>query len=673
MEKEIRIALLGQPNSGKSTLFNTLTGSRQHVGNWPGKTVEKKEGTFIHNGQYFTAIDLPGSYSLSANSSEEIITRDTIATGDVDLVCILADASQLERNLFMLADYAGIQTPVMLVLTMMDIAADQGKTIDIEKLSANLNIPVAGVIAPEKKSFDDFFAKLESALANPPVLEASDLFARFEKSEANVLYAEAMSLVPADGIDRLSKEWLAVKLLEQDEVVAEKISARSDQAHVQEFLKKCAQGAILSSDCKFDWIENLIQGVADKTKEPSRLLTKFDRLAIHPFWGKPLAVGIIILGLIGSMLAAAPLMGLAALIPPVLGGAIDALIGIGLPAAIGLFLKSTLVTALMWTISMLGFVFGINLVFGLIEEVGYMARVSYAFDGTMSKLGLQGKSVMPMLISVGCTIGGAAGSRVVDSWGQRILTIALVWAVPCGATFAVIPTLASAFFGWGSILVMVFLFAIMFVHIAITAKIFGRILVPEHERTGLIMELPPYHKPRWGYMFRITLNRVADVFKKAFRVVITVSVVFFFLAYSKEGDVAGSLLYKFGAGIEPVTRIFGLGWETFIAFVASMVSKEAVLGVLSAIFAGSGNIFDSTIGKSAADANFGAIVANAISKPEALAFMVAVTFNVPCAVALSSTYQESHSLKWTVRIALYYIATALVLAMITYHAANLFF
>ena len=233
---------------------------------------------------------------------------------------------------------------------------------------------------------------------------------------------------------------------------------------------------------------------------------------------------------------------------------------------------------------MLGFVFGVNLVFGLIEEIGYMARVSYVFDNAMYKLGLQGKSVMPMLISVGCTIGGAAGTRVVDSWGQRILTIALVWAVPCGATFAVIPTLASAFFGWGSILVMLLLFAIMFVHIFITAKIFGRTLNPVKERTGLIMELPPYHKPRWGAMFRMTLNRVWEVFKKAFAVVFIVSVIFYFMSYSSDGNVEGSFLYLIGKAIEPVTRIFGLGWQTFLAFVASMVSKEAVLGVLSAIF-----------------------------------------------------------------------------------------
>ena len=258
-----------------------------------------------------------------------------------------------------------------------------------------------------------------------------------------------------------------------------------------------------------------MDGVIVKTKELSRLLTRFDRAAIHPFWGKPIAIGLIILSLIGSMIVAAPIMGLSALIPPLLGGLVEKLAGLGVAESLISFIKSTLVLSLSWTLSMLGFVFGVNLVFGLIEEIGYMARVSYVFDNAMYKLGLQGKSVMPMLISVGCTIGGAAGTRVVDSWGQRILTIALVWAVPCGATFAVIPTLASAFFGWGSILVMLLLFAIMFVHIFITAKIFGRTLNPVKERTGLIMELPPYHKPRWGAMFRMTLNRVWEVFKKA--------------------------------------------------------------------------------------------------------------------------------------------------------------
>ena len=673
MADEIKIALLGQPNSGKSTLFNTLTGAHQHVGNWPGKTVEKKEGYFVHGSRKYLVSDLPGSYGLSANSDEEVITRDAIAAEDADLVCVLADASQLERNLFMLADIAGIRTPLLLVLTMIDVAEDQGKKVDVGLLAKRLNIPVTAIVAPDKKTYGDFFEKLDQALNHPSPLDTTALFRLFSEGESKALYAEALELVPETGIDRFSKEWLAIKLLEQDEVVSAKIAVKTGPEPVRKFIAAAKDGALYAGDCKFAWIETVLDGVVVKTKEPSKLLTRFDRAAIHRFWGKPIAIGIIILGLIVSMIAAAPFMGVAALIPSSLGSLIGRLTDFGVSQDLISFINSTVVLALSWTISMLGFVFGINLVFGLIEEIGYMARVSYVFDHTMSKLGLQGKSVMPMLISVGCTIGGAAGTRVVDSWGQRILTIALVWAVPCGATFAVIPTLATAFFGWGGILVMVLLFLIMFVHIFITAKIFGRTLSPVAERTGLIMELPPYHKPRWGAMFMMTLNRVWEIFKKAFAIVFIVSVLFYFMSYSASGDVEGSFLYRVGRTIEPVTKVFGLSWRTFLAFVASMVSKEAVLGVLSAIFAGSGNIFASTVGTAKADANLASLVTSGISKPEALAFMVAVTFNVPCLMALSSTYQESHSLSWTLKIALYYIATALILSMITYHAASLFF
>ena len=386
-----------------------------------------------------------------------------------------------------------------------------------------------------------------------------------------------------------------------------------------------------------------------------------------------MAVGIMLLSLIGSMVVAMPIMVLGGTLPGILNGALTAgLSAAGVSAGIVHFIESTFVTAIGWVISMLGFVFGINLVFGLVEEVGYMARVSYAFDGTMGRLGLQGKAIMPILTGFGCTIGGAAGTRVMDTWGQRLLTMAVVWAVPCGATFAVIPTLATAFFGWGGMLVMVLIFAIMFVHILITAKIFGKKLNPKEDRAGLIMELPPYHKPRWGFLFRQAANRVWGIFKKAFSVEIIVCVLFYFLSYSSTG-IEGSLLYKLGVWIEPVTKFFGMGWQTFVSFIASMVSKEAVLGVLSAIFANSGSIFDSTSGTAAAVGNVGELASTAISQAEALAFMIAVTFNVSCLQAVVSTYQESHSLKWTLRIAVYYIGTALVLSCAVYHVAALIF
>lgn len=676
MAAAIKLALLGQPNSGKSTIFNTLTGAHQHVGNWPGKTVERKEGEFTYNGQPYVLADLPGSYSLSANSDEERVTRDFIARGEADLVLILADASQLERSLFMLADYAGITTPAMLVVTMMDVARDQGKKIDLAGLEKRLGIPVVGVVAPDKKTYEGFFAALEPALRNKRAPDASRLYEIYAQGKKRADYQEAWALA---GKKRgpLSREWLAAKLMEQDGAVSELLASgqgAAQKVRLRDFVETQEAGALYTSDCKFTWVEELLQGLTEKERSSAELLTKFDRLALSRRWGKPLAIGIVLLGLIASFVVAAPIMGLGGLFPPLLNPLVDKLAGAGLPPPVLAFIKGTFVNALYWTVNMLGFVFGINFVFGLIEEVGYMARVSYAFDGSMGRLGLQGKSIMPLLISVGCTIGGAAGTRVIDSWGQRLLTITLAWAVPCGATFAVIPTLAAGFFGWqGGIGVMLLIFAIMLVHIRITAWLFGRKLTPEERRHGLIMELPPYHKPRWGMIFRQTINRVWGIFKKAIVVVVLISALFFFLSYSPDGGVKGSVLYNVGVVIEPVTRFFGMGWQTFMAFVSSMISKEAVLGVMSAIFTESGNIFDSTLGTAAANTDIAAVLAGAISKPEALAFMIAVTFNVPCLMAVASTYQESHSAKWTATIAAYYIVSALILASIVYHVAALFF
>lgn len=670
MANERKIALLGQPNSGKSTVFNTLTGAHQHVGNWPGKTVEKVEGEFTRNGVKYLVADLPGTYSLSANSDEEIVTRDYIASGGAELTCILADASQLERSLFMLADYAGINTPAMLVLTMTDVSKAQGKSVDAEKLSQKLGIPVVSMVAPDKKSYGSFYQALEESMKAPKRLSANALTALYESGGQKAAYEKALSLVPADGIDQYSPAWLAAKLLEGDSVVAHKVSAVSDKEAVKAFLAGNPDGSLYTSDCKFAWIENILSGVVTKTKKDSQLLTRFDRAAISKRWGKAIAIGIVLLGIILSMVVAAPIMTVGGQIPTLLYPLVES---IGLPAWLTSFINGTIVTALGWVFSMAGFVFGINLVFGLLEEVGYMARVSYVFDNTMNKLGLQGKSIMPMLVSFGCTIGGAAGTRVIDSYGQRILTIALAWAVPCGATFAVIPALASSIFGgMGAIGVMLLIFAIMFLHIMITAKIFGRKLSSVEDRTGLIMELPPYHKPRWGSLLRTTVVRAWDVFKKAFVVVVVVAAVFWALTYSGSGDMTGSVLYKFGKAIEPVTKFFGMGWQTFLAFVSSMISKEAVLGVTSVLFTGAGSIWEATA-TGAADANIGQIIAASISKPEALAFILAVNFNVPCLMALNATLHETHSAKWTVRIALYYIATALIISCLTYHIAGLFF
>lgn len=670
MSEVISIALLGQPNAGKSTLFNALTGLHQHVGNWPGKTVEQKEGHFTHDGKFYTVADLPGSYSLSANSDEEVITRNFIASGKADVVCILADSSQLQRSLFMTADYAGITVPCFLVLNMEDVARDQGKKIDASQIEKKLGVPVIFISATEKKDYNDFYEALERAVNEKTVLNASSLEKRLEKIAG---FNEIKALIPDDMVPGYSPMWIASKALESDPVVIAEIRNKLPEDSVKKILeyKEAVQGAVETGSAKFDWIDEITEGSETKTKGGFKL-SKLDRLYTHRIWGKPAVVLTILLGLLFSFVPAWPLMELGTLVGNIKAPVGSALLNIGCPEFIVMIVCNVVIQSFSFIFQMLGFVFGITLVFGLLEEAGVMARISYVFDNTMGKLGLQGKSVMPFLVSFGCTMGGAAGTRVIDNWGQKVLTIALAWAVPCGATWSVVPMLSTIFFGPGAVLVIVVILLTMILHMWVTAMIFGRKLVKQEDRYGMIMELPPYHKPRWGALFRYVFGRTKDTFFRVTKVVLLVCFIFWLLSYNFTPG-GTSILYKIGIAIEPVTKLFGLKWQLFMAFVASSIGKEGALGVISALFTGgdfSGAFFDAMSGGGAAS-NLSEILLANVSKPEALAFIFAITFNMPCIVALAATYQEVHSVKWTASIAVYYTVVALLLSALVYHIGML--
>ncbi len=659
------IALLGQPNSGKSTLFNALTGMRQHVGNWPGKTVEKKEGSFTHGGKEYKVADLPGSYSLSANSDEEVITRDFIASGEADVVCILADSSQLQRSLFMLADYAGINAPCFLLLNMADVAADQGKTIDAKEIEKKLGIPVIPFSATDVKSYDIFYSTLEKAVKSGTKLDLSKLAKQYDSIQG---YREIVDLIPEGTIPGYSSMWLAVKVLEDDKVVCAKLknAVDADTYKKIEEAKKNAKGAVATGGCKFEWIDEVL-GDAVKAKKTSVSLSKLDRIYTNKVWGKVAVILTVLFGLIASFIPALPLMGVGSAVLAIKAPLTSALYSIGCPEFIILILGDVVIQSFSYIFKMLGFVFGVTLVFGLLEEVGVMARISYVFDNTMGKLGLQGKSVMPFLVSFGCTMGGAAGARVIDNWGQKVLTIALAWAVPCGAAWATIPMLSSIFFGPGAVGVIAAILLTMFAHMWITAKVFGASLVKKEDRFGMIMELPPYHKPKWGALFRYVMGRTKETFFRVTKVILLVCGIFWLLSYSPSGN--NGILVKLGLAIEPVTKVFGMPWQLFLSYVASAVGKEGAIGVISALYNGGsfGTAFTEAMNGAGAAANLNEILLSNVSKPEALAFIFAMTFNMPCVVALAATYQETHSAKWTAKIVGYYTVVSLILAFIAYH------
>ena len=610
------IALLGQPNSGKSTVYNALTGSRQHVGNWPGKTVEKNDGFYTCNGTRYTVTDLPGSYGLSGNSDEEIITADFIKADQADLVCILVDASQLERSMYMVAEFAQLNKPAVLLLNMMDVAKAQKKEIDHKLLQKRLGIPVLPFTAAESKGYDELKALLAKELVSPHKLAS-------------------VPEIPAGG-----------------DVQTE-------------------------SEAKYRWIQSVLAGVTHSEQKHFEL-SKRDKRLLSPIRGKFACFGTILVGFLAAMIICFPLMGIGSMIPQFLNKPIaDLLNGWNVhPWLVSIF-SIILPNTLYFCIAMSGFVFGVNLVFGYLEEIGFLARAAYQFDSLLSGLGLQGKAICPILMGFGCTIGGTCGTRVMDNWGQRMLTMAVVWAVPCASIWTIIPVISSMFFTpWQTMLVILGILLYVVLLMTIVSKVFGRTLVPGSSRSGMIMELPPYHKPHWKHILKEAFLKAWDIFKRALRTVTLISLLFWAFSYSGSGNVADSLLYKVGTAIEPVTRIFGLGWRTFMGFLSSAFAKEAVLGVLNAVFVGEGTVLDATFRSAfnvATDnAVLGQAMSNVVSKAEALAFMCACTFNIPCVMALSTTYRESHSLKWTARIAAFYVCGALILACIVYHIAALF-
>ena len=635
------IALLGQPNSGKSSLFNGLTGSHQHVGNWPGKTVEHKAGSFTVNSTTYSIVDLPGSYSLSAGSQEEVVTTGYIRSGQADLVAILVDSSQLERSLYMLADFIGTRIPAVLILNLMDVAEQKGIKIDTAKLSAHLGIPVIGFVAAERKRYPALKEQLAQALQHPQTMN-QDVLMQHYRADAALDFAARTARQPADGIYTPEKQ--AILDLEQTD-----------------------DGLMLSGKYKYRFIDELLTDAVQKpASKPT--LSRFDKAALGVRSGKWVALTMILLALGAAMLVAAPIMSGAFLIPPLLSGPLEQLmtsLHVWKPLAEMIYV--VIPNVLAFTLAMASFVVGVNLVFNFLEDIGYMARISFVFNNVMEKFNLQGKSMCSFLMSLGCNMAGVAGSRVIDNAGQRFLTMLLVWSIPCGTTLSLAPMLGGVFFGpMGSALVLVLMVVMTIGSMYLASRVFAGKLVDQAESHGLVMELPPYHKPKWGHIIRSSLMKAVDIFWRAFKMIYLVSIVFYLLSYPWGGNV--SLLVRVGQVISPVTEFFGMTWQMFMAYLSSMLTKESLLGVINALYSNTDIAAAAFNAKSVGISDsIAALLPQVITKAQALGFIMAIVFNVPCTMTVAATYRENHSIKWIALSVGYYVAFSLAISCIFYH------
>lgn len=673
-EKHISIALVGQPNTGKSTLFGQLTGVKQHVGNWAGKTVEGSSGYFDYHNVRYDITDLPGIYSLSVNSREEIITKDFLFSSSCSQVLIiLIDASQLERSMYLLADFVGIQIPVVLVITMTDIAEKKGEKIQYQKLAERLNVPVIPIVGTQKTRMPSFLDEFEKAIKMSKMLDLQLLQSKYCEHFKEDL-EDLQHLLPANGIGKYSCEWLTERLLEHDQYIIDLIQNNLDSAtysNIQNIISKNQNGAIIGANCKYEWINDILLPVIAETSS-LRKIGRFDKIATHPVWGIPLALAIILLSFIISILGSEIFNWI---IAPINNARLilkHSLMQNGITQFSAAMLTDAVVPGFLLGCFMLCFVSCINVFIGIIEDTGYMARIAYIFDTAMGKIGLQGKSIMPFIMSFGCTVGGVTAARTIDSKGQRLLTIATSWVLPCSAIWGVIGFISSFFFGVQAVWIICGMFLVAVLHMKITSLVFRNSSVDEECR--LIMELPPYHSPNWRTIFTGVLERVKVIVSKSFPIIILTSVGVWLLSYTSDGNIQKSYIYAIGKFLEPVGSFCGLNWQFLIVLIISIIGKEAALGAIAILCSShinsTGMLLQNTLLNNPLEIQH-AILAS-VQPAQALAFLFAFFFNTPCIAAIVATVIESQSSWWTFKLCGYYIGMALLIACGVYHAALCF-
>lgn len=629
------IALMGQPNVGKSTVFNMLTGLNQHVGNWPGKTVERRTGAFEHDGVHIDIIDLPGTYCLTAASPEERIARDYIIKNHPDVVLVILNAASLERNLYLVTELLSLPVPIVIGLNMLDVAREQGFEIEPRVLSAAIGIPVIPMTASRGEGVHDLIDAALDVVRHGPSQEPSRPEIREDHRE---VMAQMLGLVAPYVPAGYPPDWITLKLLEGDEeitAIMRDALPSEVQAQVDALLRRHEDALIAVASGRYNWIRRMTRAALKRPRAGRITLTqRLDHVATHPFWG---------LVVLAAVLAA--IFGLTyAIGTPLQGWMVDRLMG-----AVTVWAGRALAGAPPWLSGLVvdGVLGGVGTVLtflpilviffatmGFMEDVGYMARAAYVMDRFMHAVGLHGKSFMPLFLGFGCNVPAIMGTRVIESSRGRLLTIMLAPLVPCTARLALLAVLTPAFFPERATLIMWLLTGLPLVVLALGGALVSRIAISSDD-TAFIMELPLYHVPNARTIGLLVWERTLAFLKKAGSVILVVSILVWLLATLPYGQIETSYLAVAGRFLAPVGSLMGLDWKLLVALLTSFVAKEnsvATLGVLYGVGEDVGALSD--------------VLRANLSAASGLAFLVAQMLFIPCIASVAAVRQETASWRW---------------------------
>ncbi|MCP4539581.1 MAG: ferrous iron transport protein B [Chloroflexi bacterium] len=652
------VALAGQPNVGKSTIFNLFTGLNQHVGNWPGKTVERKEGAFEHNEITYRLVDLPGTYSLTANSAEEVIAREFIIREQPDVVIVMVDAAILERSLYLVSEMVALPAPVIVGLNMIDVARQEGVEIEPEVLEAALGVPVVPMVATKNIGVRKLLETVERVVRGeivcapkPPQIRADH---REVLKEIEGLIAEQ---VPAP----YPHDWIALKLLEGDQEVTRMIQEHTSHGQweaVHDVLRAHDDALVAVAGGRYEWIGRMIRAAVTRPKAGQIGLTeRLDRWATHPLWG---------------LLVLASILGLTFWLTYTIGTPLQDWLDTYVVSGLANLARTWLAGAPVWLTNLIadGIIGGVGsvvtflpilviffAVMGTLEDMGYMARAAYVMDGFMHMMGLHGKSFLPLFLGFGCNVPAVLGTRVIESRRARLLTLLLAPLVPCTARMAVVAFLAPAFFGSAATLVSWGLVLLALVIVALSGVVINKTLF-RSQRAAFIMELPLYHVPNWRTIGMLVWQRSISFLKKAGTLILTVSVIVWALSMLPNGEIESSFLAQIGRWLEPVGRLMGFDWRMMVALLTSFVAKENAIATLGVLFG-------------TADAGLAETLTATFPAATGLAFLVVQMLFIPCVATVAVIRQESNSWRWTLFSLTFLLAVSWAVGVAAFWLASL--
>lgn len=674
MSSEMTIGFIGNPNCGKTTLFNAYTGARLKVANWPGVTVEKVEGAIREHDLNIRLVDLPGTYSLTSYTMEEIVSRQFILSDEVDLVINVVDASTLERSLYLTLQLLELGKPVVMALNMMDVVEKRGMEIDLHRLPEMLGIPVIPICARKRSGLDML---LHAAVHHKDCVDPDCLIHHHEHStnhphDHHTEYAMVYSDEIEDKIDLIIPElkrqnpdlkngrWHALKILEQDKEVLEKypmdILGESDDNYESEIINQ-----------KYDFIDEIIHEVLLHKQKRDKLTETVDGALTHKIWGIPIFLGIMALVFfltftVGDWIKGYFEMGIGWLSD----GAADMLSAIGVGELLTSLVVDGIIGGVGTIITFLPNIFILFLALAFLEDSGYMSRVAYVMEGLMSKLGLSGKAFIPMLLGFGCTVPALMASRALENRRDRYKVMLVTPFMSCNARLTIYLLFAEMFFEKNAMFVAYSMYLIG-IAVAILVSAILHLIDRKKSENYLIIELPSYKMPDARTVAIYVWDKVKDYLGKAGTTIfIATLLVWLLLNFGPQGysaDMANSFGAIAGKWMVPVFAPIGLGfWQVTVALIAGISAKEVVVSSCAVLFG--------VVNASSPDgmAEFASVLGGIGFGPlNAFCLMVFCLLYIPCAATLATIHRESGSWGWTGFVAFFQLAVAWIVTFIVYH------